>query len=100
MTPQELHEDCVQCANDYKRAEAQLPIKLARIEREKAYVELGYGNLHDYVVRGLGFTEGQAYLFMQIARKSETHPELKKAIVNGDLTVSKSKRILSVITPE
>ena len=48
----------------------------------------------------LGLSEDVAANFVRVARKSRTVPELKEAIDEGRISVTKAKTIASVITSE
>jgi hypothetical protein len=67
---------------------------------QRVFRALGYASLFAYATQELQLTEAIAYGFIQVARKSREIPELKKAICEGDLTVSKAKRVVSVLTPK
>jgi hypothetical protein len=56
--------------------------------------------LFDYATRALKLSESNASNFITIARKSKTFPELKLSIANGELTVSKARKITPVLTKE
>jgi len=94
-----LHEKAQRCAEQYRRNEAELIGLLQQIDPTQGYKALGYSSLHAYVVGALHLSEDQAYQFTRVARKAKEVPELKTALDQGVLNVSKARRILSVIQP-
>jgi len=99
MEFQALHEKAQRCAEQYRRNEAELVDLLQQIDSSQAYKALGYASLHVYVVGALNLSDDQAYQFTRVARKAREVPELKAALDQGILNVSKARRILSVIEP-
>lgn len=95
-----LHVQALEAAKRFKQAEADLVELFQRIEEEKVFSKLGYASLFEYGVNALGLSEQNTYSFILIARKSREVPALKEAIHNGNLSVSKARRIASVINQE
>lgn len=62
------------------------------------YLDCGYGSLFEYVTKALGLSESSAYNFITVARKALEIPTIKKEIENGNLTVSKVRKIVPVIS--
>ena len=62
--------------------------------------EWGYPNLFSYCIGALKLSESQAGYYKQIVDKSVVVPRLAEAVVNGDLSISKARRIASVVTQE
>jgi hypothetical protein len=92
---------CAQgAARDFRRAEARLLEALQRIDRERAYRDLGYPSLMAYAVRGLRLSEATALNFINVARKAVTVPELKREIEAGELSLAMARKIVPVVTPE
>jgi len=99
MEFQALHEKAQRCADRYRANEAELIGLLQQIDSTQGYQALGYASLHVYVVGALRLSDDQAYQFTRVARKAKEVPELKAALDQGILNVSKARRILSVIEP-
>lgn len=95
-----LHELALGLAKTYLSSEKKLLNVLIEMREQKSFASLGYTGIFSYCVHALGFSESQASYFSSVARKSEEVPELKKAIDSDELTLSKARRIVSVITPE
>ena len=102
MTPENetLHKRALTVACQFHKAESSLIDILQLIDERRIFSNLGYTSLFDYSVRALKLSESTASNFITVARKSKIIPELKMAISAGDITVSKARKITSVLTPE
>src|SRR5258708_6902601 len=89
---QALHERAVHCAKALLRNEAELMTIIQEVDREKVFRRLDYASLFEYVVKALHISEGSAYGYIAVARKSVTVPELKKAIDQGELNVNSARK--------
>src|SRR4051812_19315536 len=97
---QQVHEKALTLSKEFRRAEYELIEILQKVEDAKIHLALGFSSLFVYATESLGLSENNAYNFTSIARKAKSIPELKEKIRSGDLSVSKAKRILSVVTPQ
>ncbi len=95
-----LHQRALEISKAFRKNESDLIETLFQIDEANVFLVLGYPSLFSYAVEALKLSEGNAYAFSSVARKSKQIPELKEEIKNGNLSVSKAKRIVSVITPE
>ncbi len=60
----------------------------AEVERRRLYLELGYGNLFDYVTRGLGYSNAAAMRRINAARVGLQAPEVFECLEKGELNLS------------
>ena len=92
-----LHGEVLREIEAFHKSEARILDLLQKIDSERLYLELAYPSLFKYAVGYLKLTEAQAYAFMTVARKAREIPQLKTEIDNGNLSVSKARRIVPVI---
>jgi 5-methylcytosine-specific restriction endonuclease McrA len=92
-----IHDRALQIVSSYKRAESQLIDLIQEIDDKKSYLEKHFTSTFDYCVKFLRLSEHTALDFIGVARKSKTVPELKEAIKNDLITVSKARRLTPVI---
>lgn len=95
-----LHQKALNMAKKFQQSEADMISLFQEIESKKIYLELGFSRLFTYGVEALKLSDAHVYNFISVARKSREVPQLKEAIQSGDLSVSKARKIVSVITPE
>jgi hypothetical protein len=93
----EIHQRALNAANDFKTSEINLIDALQTLAKTKVYRNLGYNSLHVYGVEALGLSESQSYDYGSVALKSLKIPKLKEAIRAKELTVTKARRLCSVI---
>lgn len=102
MNPQflEYHERAKEIGGRFNRLEGELLDILQTIDEHKIFRLLGYKSLFDYALREMKLSESIAYIFINVSRKAREVPQLKEKIKQGNLSVSKAKKITSVINQE
>lgn len=95
-----LHLKALALAKQYTSYERELLSALMEMDDKRVFYSLGYAGVFAYCVGALSFSESQASYFATVLRKSREVPELKIAIDNGVLNLSKARRIVPVITRE
>ncbi len=88
----------VALAKEYLSKEAEILFVLMEMRRHRVFIELGYTGTYDYCVRRLNLSASQSFYFKSVAEKSEEVPELKHAIISGELTLSQARRIVPAIS--
>ena len=97
MNQHPLHLKAVSLARNYLLIEKDIIEVFIEIDRKKLFRSWGYSSLFQYSVSGLNLTEAQSYNFISVSRKSSEIPALKLAIQTQEITVSKARKITSVI---
>jgi hypothetical protein len=87
-------------AKEYLRTEGELLLVLMDMKRKRVFAELNYSGIFDYCERALKLSRAQAFYFKTVADKSEEVPEIKSAVIQGELTLSQARRIAPVVTKE
>lgn len=95
-----LHDEAIAKSKVYQKAEGDLLEVLMRVEENKIYYDFELTSLHQYAMTCLMLTSNVANDFINVMRTSKDVPELVQAIFDGKTTVSKARRVCSVITPE
>ncbi|MGE3681672.1 MAG: HNH endonuclease [Bdellovibrionales bacterium] len=95
-----LHARALDLSRKHRCLEWEIVQILQEVERTKLYKRLGCSSLFTYCVQSLGFTEAVAYAFISVARKSLQVNELKVALQEQKLSVSKAHRLVSALTAE
>ena len=98
MQANELHDRAVQLAKEYLKTEKDLVSILTLMQERGLFIGLGYTGVFNYCLKGLGLSESQSGYFASITRRVKEVPELGVAIATGELSVSKARRIVPVIT--
>lgn len=95
----ERHHRAVECAGKLKSAYKELLAILIEIDEHQVYFQLEKISLHAYCVEALELPTHTAFDFIDVIRTSKVVPELAQAILAGRTTISKARRVCSVITP-
>jgi hypothetical protein len=96
----ELHSKAFNASRTLKRAENDLIKILQEVEQHKAHLRLGYRSMYTYCTKALELSEGTAYNLITVARKAKVFPKLQEAIESGKVSVTRARRICSVINNE
>lgn len=92
-----LHRNAVQAAEELKSKETLLIRALQEVDQNLVYRYLGFSSLYQYCLQALKLTESQSVMYISVARKSRSLPALQRALDNGEVSVSKVSRVVSVI---
>lgn len=92
-----LHTKAFQVAQNYKKLEGELLDLLQELDLYKVHSKFGYNSLFQYCTSYLNLSESTAYALINVARKSKQIPELKKEVQCGNISLSKAKKITSVL---
>lgn len=95
-----LHAYALEAARVFKTAESELIVLLQKIDDCQGFGELGHPSLFSYVHKGLGLSEACAQQLITVSRKAKTVPALQKAVAMEEITISKAKAMVAVLTPE
>lgn len=92
-----IHERAILAAANFKRSEIALLEAIADVEARQVYFQFEITSLFLYCVEILGLSRHASYDFITVMRKSSEVPAMLQAIRSGDMTVSKARKICSVI---
>ncbi|RYZ80648.1 MAG: hypothetical protein EOP06_24950, partial [Proteobacteria bacterium] len=93
-----IHDRAMKAAANLKRCEVELLEAISDVERRQVYFQFELTSLFQYCVEILGLSRHAAYDFITVMRKSAEVPALHEAIQSGKTTISKARKICSVIT--
>ncbi len=100
MKQHPLHLKAVDLSKTFLTTEKELVVTLQEVEKEKVFLLMGYPSMHSYCTLALGLSDSQAYTFVSVSRTCVKAPLLHKAIQTGEVSVSKARRIVSVLSKE
>jgi hypothetical protein len=63
-------------------------LTIKEIDSRRTYLELGFPNMFDYLVNGIGYSEGSAQRRIDAARLLKELPDLAQKIQTGELKLS------------
>jgi len=94
-----LHERATASVSAIKTGENNLVEIFHEMDLFKGYRFYGAKNLYEYAMKVHKLTESTALNIINVARKSKEVPELRHAVMSGELSISKARKIVPVITP-
>ncbi len=97
---QENHFKAIEVAGRYLKCVGELLDILQALDERKTNRRYECTSLYQYAVKHLKLSEDSAFNLITVARKALEIPALKQEIKTGALTVSKARKICSVIKPE
>ncbi len=68
--------------------------------RRRLYLERGFANIYEWLVRGYGYSHSSAYRRIQAAQLLESVPEAKEKLASGELNLTILAQLQSAITQE
>jgi 5-methylcytosine-specific restriction endonuclease McrA len=98
-TIQQLDARAKRLAKNLLRDEAEILLVLIELRSRNGFEELECSGVFDYCVKRLNLSREQSYYFKSVAEKDAV-PEIQNAVVQGDLSLSQARRIVTVLTPE
>jgi 5-methylcytosine-specific restriction endonuclease McrA len=96
----EIYNRAVARAKNFLTAEAEMLDSIVEIDRAKLYLKFKEEFLTPFCVKHFCISEEVAATLVRVARKSLVVPELKLAVDEGRLDLTKAKTIASVVTPD
>lgn len=99
-TAKKLHEKALRLTKEIKICEADLISVLRKMDKKKYYRDFNCRSLFDYAVQVLNLSESRASNFITVSRMCDKAPEIEDQIRSGELSVSKVRKICSVLTKE
>src|SRR5471030_1807935 len=95
-----LHQKAVNLGRSHRSLEADLINVLLEVEKSKLYKVLKYTSLFSYTNDALGFSEAVSYSFISVMRKAREIFDLREAISQCEISVSKIQRMMPVINSQ
>ena len=93
-----IHDRAMTAASNLKRSEIEMLDALIDVESRQVYYQMEIKDLFQYCTEMLGLSRHASYNFITVMNKSKEVPVLLEAIRDGSTTVSKARKICSVIT--
>ena len=83
-----LHEKLLKLVKFERRITSKVLNLLQEVENNKSYLDWGYSNLFEYLVRGLNYSEALAYQRKAALKICKAIPEVKEKLDNGSISLT------------
>lgn len=94
---EQLHNQLIYLSKEHRKTEAKLIDQIQRADECRLYLHRGHASLFRYVCDELGYSEAMTSNLITVARKAREIPQLKEEIRQGNLSVSKLRKVCPVI---
>ncbi len=95
LSDNNLHEQTKVAAKTEKSATLDLLKHLEEINRRVLYAEFGYSTLQKYVMKELGYSEGESWVRIQACKLIHSSPSAAEKIADGTLSLSNAATLQS-----
>jgi hypothetical protein len=100
MTPQQLHTRFTQLVKTERNITHEVLLCIQLLDSTKAYAELGYSSLFDYLVAGQKYSEGSAQRRISAARLLREVPGIQEKIQEGALNLTQLAKLSIAVKQE
>ena len=73
---------------------------LPEVNRRRLYEKRGFSSIFEFAAKLCGLSAEQVRLALNLEKRFEDKPVLKKMLENGEASINKLTRVVSIATPE
>ena len=95
MTTESLHIKLSELTKSERKITHEILLCIQQMDQTKAYAELGYPSLFDYLVKEQKYSEGAAQRRISSARLLRELPEIEKKVQEGNLNLTQLSKLAS-----
>lgn len=95
-----LNLEAVNAVESCQKSDAYLLRVIEVVSEKELHLDCGLPSLYSYCTRLLHISEGISYALIAVINRGKEVPELIEAVESGKVSLSKAKKICSVINPE
>ena len=96
----EIHTKAVGAGKRYRLAEIHILKNLQAVQNSRVFTKLGHTSLFQYATKEMKLSESTAASAIAVARKASIFPDLQRAFLTKELTISVANKIVSALTHE
>lgn len=100
MTNDELFDLCKKYGAQAQLWRRKFVGLLPEVFRRRVYLEKGYGSIFEFAAKLGGVSVEQVRLALNLERRFDDKPELKKLLVEGEVSINKLARVASIASAE
>jgi len=93
MTTESLHIKLSELIKSERKITHEILLCIQQIDQTKAYAELGYPSLFEYLVKEQKYSEGAAQRRISAARLIKELPEIEKKVQEGNLNLTQLSKL-------
>lgn len=100
LTNEKLYELCKKYGAQARLWRQRFIGLLPEVNRRRLYEEKGFSSIFEFAAKLCGLSAEQVRLALNLEKRFENKPILKKMLENGEASINKLTRIASIATPE
>ncbi|MBS1969514.1 MAG: HNH endonuclease [Bdellovibrionales bacterium] len=100
MTPLELHNQLTYLVKTERKITHEVLLCIQRMDSDRAYAELGFSSLFDYLVQGQKYSEGSAQRRISAARLIKEIPGTAEKIQEGKINLTQLAKLSVAVKQE
>jgi hypothetical protein len=100
LTNEKLYELCKKYGAEARFWRQKFIGLLPEVNRRRLYEEKGFSSIFEFAAKLCGLSGEQVRLALNLEKRFEDKPTLKKMLENGEASINKLTRIVSIATPD
>lgn len=100
LSDKELYEKCRLYGAATRMWRQKFIGLLPEVNRRRLYEKKGFSSVFEFAFKLCGLSADQVLLALNLEKRFEDKPVLKKILENGEVSINKLTRIVSIATPE
>jgi hypothetical protein len=100
LTNEKLYELCKKYGAEARLWRQKFIGLLPEVNRRRLYKEKGFSSVFEFAAKLCGLSAEQVRLALNLEKRFEDKPILKRMLENGEISINKLTRIVSIATPD
>ena len=100
ITDEKLYELCKRYGSSALLWRRKFTGLLPEVDRRRLHERKGFSTVFEFAFKLCGLSEEQVRLALNLEKRFEDKPTLKKMLENGEVSINKLARVVSIATPE
>ncbi len=100
MSEKQLYQKCLKWGARCREARAKFEGLLPLVEKSRLWEKKGFGSIFEFAAKLAGLSHEQVRRVLSLDERLSDRPLLQNAIRQGEISVNKMARIVSIATPE
>jgi hypothetical protein len=95
-----VHTALTHALDELRRSERGAVLLFAEVMQRELYRELGFASIHAYALESLDFSPSKTAQFIQLAKRLDELPRLRRAVETGEVTWTGARSVAGVATSD
>jgi hypothetical protein len=100
ITNEKLFHLCKKCGSQAKLWRQKFIGLLPEVNRRRLFEEKGFSSIFEFAAKLCGLSVEQVRLALNLEKRFSDKPVLKSMLENGEISINKLARVVSIATPE